>query len=129
MDSSEKDKKQTEFFELSNSVSLDHDGDEDFDPASDSELPACKHCGRVVLAGPPCCYHSLYGLYFKATREIAWLRKVQGRQAKTIQSLSQPTYKVRNLFLPTNVEAIVIAIFLAAFMICFFTGLIDILTR
>ena len=49
--------------------------------------PACKHCGRVVLAGPPCCYDSLYEMYQKLVSDNAWLRKVQGKQEKRLQKL------------------------------------------
>jgi|WetSurMetagenome_2_1015567.scaffolds.fasta_scaffold657688_2 hypothetical protein len=73
------------------SLNLTRDGDEDFDPSSDSELPedlACKHCGRIVLLGPPCCYNNLRDLFIKSQAEINWLRKIQSRQTKKIQELN-----------------------------------------
>ena len=48
---------------------------------------ACKHCGRCVLAGPPCCYDALYEMYQKVVSDNAWLRKVQGKQEKRLQKL------------------------------------------
>lgn len=48
---------------------------------------ACKHCGRVVLCGPPCCYDRLYEMWERAEKEVQWLRKVQGKQEKKIQEL------------------------------------------
>lgn len=49
----------------------------------------CKHCGRCVLAGPPCCYDSVYELWQKADSEVRWLRKIQGKQAKQIAELKK----------------------------------------
>jgi hypothetical protein len=49
----------------------------------------CKHCGRCVLAGPPCCYESVYELYQKAYGEMIWLRKIQGKKDKQILELKK----------------------------------------
>jgi len=48
---------------------------------------ACKHCGRVVLCGPPCCYDALYEMWQQAESEVRWLRKIQSKQTKRIQEL------------------------------------------
>lgn len=56
------------------------------EPFDEQDL-ACKHCGRVVLCGPPCCYDAVYELYKKAASEVAWLRKIQSKQTKRIQEL------------------------------------------
>lgn len=47
----------------------------------------CKHCGRCVLAGPPCCYQSVYDLWIKADSEMRWLRKIQSKKDKQINDL------------------------------------------
>ena len=49
----------------------------------------CKHCGRCVLAGPPCCYDAIYELYQKTYSEMLWLRKVQSKKDKTIDELKR----------------------------------------
>lgn len=49
----------------------------------------CKHCGRCVLAGPPCCYDSLYEAYQLLHKENMWYRKVQSKKDKKINSLQQ----------------------------------------
>ncbi len=54
----------------------------------ETDIPPCKYCGRLVLLGPPCCYDKLYELYEQARSEVAWLRKIQGKQAKQIQELA-----------------------------------------
>ncbi len=48
---------------------------------------ACKHCGRCVLAGPPCCYDRVYELWQESAKEVQWLRKIQGRLDKRINEL------------------------------------------
>lgn len=48
----------------------------------------CKHCGRCVLAGPPCCYNKVYEMYQNIYREVAWLRKVQSKKDKKINLLN-----------------------------------------
>lgn len=53
----------------------------------EAENIACKHCGRCVLAGPPCCYDSVYELYQKTYSEVLFLRKIQGKNAKEIDAL------------------------------------------
>lgn len=50
---------------------------------------ACKHCGRCVLAGPPCCYDSVLESWQKLYAENLWLRKIQGKQTKQIQALQE----------------------------------------
>lgn len=78
-------------------IELEHDGDEDFDSSSDSELPediTCKHCGRVVLLGPPCCYKKLYEFYVASQKEVQWLRKIQSRQEKKIQAIKKDLSQV-----------------------------------
>lgn len=49
----------------------------------------CKHCGRCVLAGPPCCYQMIYDLWHKAESEVQWLRKIQSKKDKKIVALQQ----------------------------------------
>jgi hypothetical protein len=55
-------------------------------PDIESEI-ACEYCGRVVLCGPPCCYQKVYELWQQAASEVAWLRKIQSKQTKRIESL------------------------------------------
>lgn len=55
--------------------------------AKAEEECTCKHCGRCVLAGPPCCYDAVYELWQKAASEVAWLRKVQSKNTKLIAEL------------------------------------------
>jgi hypothetical protein len=54
---------------------------------AEAENFACKHCGRCVLAGPPCCYDSVYELYQKTYSEVLFLRKIQSKNAKQIDAL------------------------------------------
>lgn len=53
------------------------------------EIEACKHCGRVVLAGPACCMELLQELLENANKEILWLRKVQSNKDKRIEALQK----------------------------------------
>ena len=55
--------------------------------AKAEEEATCKHCGRCVLLGPPCCYQKLYDMYMATVKERDWLRKVQSKKDKKIQSL------------------------------------------
>jgi hypothetical protein len=55
--------------------------------AKAEEECTCKHCGRCVLAGPPCCYQKVYDLWQKAEKEVQWLRKVQSKKDKRIHAL------------------------------------------
>lgn len=57
------------------------------------EACVCKHCGRCVLAGPPCCYDNLYEMYQKLENEVMWLRKVQGKKDKLINELKKQLEK------------------------------------
>ena len=57
----------------------------------------CKHCGRCVLAGPPCCYDSVYELYQKTYSEVLFLRKIQGKNAKKIIELQRQIEELRNV--------------------------------
>jgi hypothetical protein len=57
--------------------------------ADAEEACRCKHCGRCVLAGPPCCYDAVYELYQKTYSEMLWLRKVQSKKDKTIDELKR----------------------------------------
>jgi hypothetical protein len=54
---------------------------------AEAENFACKHCGRCVLAGPPCCYDNVYELYQKTYSEVLFLRKIQSKNAKQIDAL------------------------------------------
>ena len=54
-----------------------------------NEIEACKNCGRVVLAGPPCCYWKANSLLEDAHKEIAWLRKIQSSKDKKIAELEK----------------------------------------
>jgi hypothetical protein len=60
---------------------------------------ACKHCGRCVLAGPPCCYDNVYELYQKTYSEVMFLRKVQGKNAKKILELQKQIDELKMLAL------------------------------
>lgn len=51
------------------------------------EACTCKHCGRCVLLGPPCCYQKLYDMYSAAQSEVRWLRKIQSKKDKLINEL------------------------------------------
>jgi hypothetical protein len=51
------------------------------------EACTCKHCGRCVLLGPPCCYQKLYDMYQAEYSEKMWLRKVQSKNTKKINEL------------------------------------------
>lgn len=53
------------------------------------EEAACKHCGRVVLCGPVCCYDRLHEMYLQVLSERDWLRKIQSRKDKKIHQLQQ----------------------------------------
>lgn len=55
--------------------------------AKAEEEATCEHCGRCVLAGPPCCYQKVYDLWVAADKEVHWLRKIQSKQAKRIHAL------------------------------------------
>jgi hypothetical protein len=55
----------------------------------DEQELACKHCGAVILCGPPCCYLKVDELWKQAASEVAWLRKIQSKQTKRIQSVSK----------------------------------------
>lgn len=55
--------------------------------AKAEEEATCKHCGRCVLCGPPCCYEKLYEMYRAIESERNWLRKVQSKNGKRIQAL------------------------------------------
>lgn len=57
------------------------------------EVPPCSHCNRVVYCGPPCCYDKLYEMYQQSQSDNVWLRKIQSKQAKTIERL---TNKINN---------------------------------
>lgn len=51
------------------------------------DMPPCKFCGRLVYCGPPCCYQAVWKLYQDSQSEVLWLRKVRGKQQRTINSL------------------------------------------
>jgi gamma-glutamyl:cysteine ligase YbdK (ATP-grasp superfamily) len=53
------------------------------------EACRCKHCGRCVLAGPPCCYDKVYQMYQEVTSERDWLRKIQSKKDKQINGLKK----------------------------------------
>ncbi len=53
------------------------------------EACTCKHCGRCVLAGPPCCYDKVYEMYQNLYNEVRWLRKIQSKKDKVINSLQK----------------------------------------
>lgn len=55
--------------------------------AQAEEACTCKHCGRCVLAGPPCCYQKVYDMYQETYSEVLWLRKVQSKKDKEIAKL------------------------------------------
>jgi len=55
--------------------------------AEAEEACTCKHCGRCVLLGPPCCYQKLYDMYIASQKEIGWLRKIQSKKDKLIIEL------------------------------------------
>lgn len=55
--------------------------------AEAEEACTCKHCGRCVLLGPPCCYQKLYDMYNAVVKERDWLRKVQSKKDKKIAEL------------------------------------------
>lgn len=57
--------------------------------AKAEEECTCKHCGRCVLAGPPCCYNKLYDMYMALVSENQWLRKVQSKKDKKINELKK----------------------------------------
>ncbi len=61
--------------------------------AQAEKLVACKHCNRVVLAGPPCCSKAVYDLYRDSQKEIKWLRKIQSKQSKRIEKLQKELFK------------------------------------
>ncbi len=64
--------------------------------AKAEEEATCKHCGRCVLAGPPCCYQKVYDLWVAAQKEVGWLRKIQSKQAKRIHALQQDLLKCQD---------------------------------
>lgn len=66
---------------------------------AEAENYACKHCGRCVLAGPPCCYDNVYELYQKTYSEVMFLRKVQGKNAKKIIELQKQIDELKMLAL------------------------------
>lgn len=55
----------------------------------------CKHCGRCVLAGPPCCYDKVYEMYQQVYGEVLWLRKIQSKKDKKIHELQQELLKLQ----------------------------------
>jgi hypothetical protein len=57
--------------------------------AKAEEECTCKHCGRCVLAGPPCCYDKVYEMYQNLYSEVMWLRKIQSKKDKVINSLKK----------------------------------------
>jgi len=64
--------------------------DEQFEAfAKAEEACICKHCGRCVMAGPPCCYDAVYELYNKAQGEVLWYRKVVSKKDKKINELKK----------------------------------------
>lgn len=64
--------------------------------ADAEEKCVCKHCGRCVLAGPPCCYDKLYEMYQEAQSQVTWLRKIQSKKDKKIQALQQELLKFQS---------------------------------
>lgn len=61
--------------------------------AQAEKLVACKHCNRVVLAGPPCCSKAVYDLWIASQQEVKWLRKIQSKQHKRIEKLQKELFK------------------------------------
>jgi hypothetical protein len=63
--------------------------------AKAEEEATCVHCGRCVLAGPPCCYAKVYEMYQKTYSEVLWLRKIQSKKDKKIHTLQQELLKLQ----------------------------------
>jgi len=63
--------------------------------AEAEEACTCKHCGRCVLLGPPCCYQKLMDMYQAVVSERDWLRKIQSKKDKRIQALVRELEKLR----------------------------------
>lgn len=63
--------------------------------ADAEEACTCKHCGRCVLVGPPCCYNKLYDMYQAEYSEKMWLRKVQSKNTKKINELQNELKKLK----------------------------------
>jgi len=76
--------------------------------AQAEKLVACKHCNRMVFAGPPCCYKAVYELYTSSQKEVKWLRKIQSKQSKRLQKVQ------RELFKTEMVVAVSFVIFVVA---------------
>lgn len=64
--------------------------------ADAEEACTCKHCGRCVLAGPPCCYQKLYEMYQAVVSERDWLRKVQSKKDKRINQLQKDLLELQD---------------------------------
>lgn len=58
---------------------------------------ACKHCGRCVLAGPPCCYELVYEMYQQLYSEVQWHRKIQSKKDKRINELEKEIENLKKL--------------------------------
>lgn len=63
--------------------------------AKAEEEATCKHCGRCVLVGPPCCYDRVYEMYQKIYSEVLWLRKIQSKKDKRIHALQEELLKLQ----------------------------------
>lgn len=53
------------------------------------EACTCKHCGRCVLAGPPCCYDKVYEMYQELYSQVQWYKKIQSKKDKKINELKK----------------------------------------
>ena len=47
----------------------------------EEDIPPCKHCGRLVYLGGPCCPESALDMIYLITKERDHARKMQGKEA------------------------------------------------
>lgn len=47
----------------------------------EAEIPPCKHCGRLLYCGGPCCPQAALDMVYLITKERDHARKMQGKEA------------------------------------------------